>query len=215
MNKIKLCNYLKEKKIILPLYFLKMYKDFDLNTEELVLLIYLYDKDGCIFDPMVIAKDLNIDFMKVMMDVSTLTDKNLVNVNTVKNDKGIMEEVFDLSGLFDKISMIIISDLNEKEENDINIHELIEKEFNRKLSPLEHDLIDEWENNNFDKNLIKEAVREASINGVSNLRYIDKILIDWNKKGYKVPSDIKKDEELIKDKVEVFNCDWLNDDEEI
>ena len=47
------------------------------------------------------------------------------------------------------------------------------------------------------------------------IRYIDKILIEWHKKGYKVPSDIKKNNEEVKEKVEVYNCDWLNDDEEI
>lgn len=215
MNQVKLNNFIKEKKIVIPLYFLKMYKEFNLNVDEMALLIYLYDQDKCIFDPMVIAKDLNTDFMIIMTNVSSLSDKGLISVNTVKNDKGIMEEVIDLSGLFDKITFKMIKELNVKEENDLNIHNLIELEFNRKLTPLEHEMIDEWENNSFDKTLIKEAIKEASINGVNNLRYIDKILLDWAKKGYKVPSDIKKSDENRKEEVEIFNCDWLNADEEI
>ena len=214
MNQVKLNNFIKEKRIVIPLYFLKMYKEFNLNIDEFVLLMYLYDKDKCIFDPMAISSELNTDFMVIMTNISTLTDKGLISINTIKNDKGIMEEVLDLSGLFDKIVLKIIKELNVKEENDLNIHNLIELEFNRKLTPLEHEMIDEWENNSFDKTLIKEAVKEASINGVSNLRYIDKILLDWAKKGYKVPSDIKH-EDVRKEDVEVFNCDWLNIDEEI
>lgn len=215
MNQIKLNNLIKEKRVTVPLYFLKRCSEFNLNSEELVLLLYLYDKDGCIFDPSSISKDLDKDMMKVMENISTLTDKGLVNVNAVKNEKGIMEEIFDLSGLFNKITMEIITYLNSSEENEINIHHLIEEEFNRKLSTLEHEMIDDWENNSFDKALIKEAVKEASINGVNNLRYIDKILLDWSKKGYKVPSDIKKNKEEGKETVEIFNCDWLNEDEEI
>ena len=73
-------------------------------------------------------------------------------------------------------------------------------------------MIDDWEEGN-SKALIKEAVKEASMNGVTNLRYIDKILLDWNKQGIKNPNEIRKNKvEEIKE--EIYNCDWLNDDEE-
>ena len=215
MNQVKLNDLVKEKKVVLPLYFLKMYKDFNLNIDEFVLLSFLYDQDKVVFDPSVIAEKLNDDLLNIMANISNLTDKGLININTVKNDKGIMEEILDLSPLFDKITLKLMGELNTKEESSLNIHNLIAKEFNRNLSPLEHQMIDDWDNNGFDKNLVKEAVKEASLNGVSNLRYIDKILIEWAKKGYKVPSDIEKNKEEVKEKVEDFNCDWLNDDEEI
>lgn len=215
MNQVKLNDLVKEKSIVLPLYFVKMYKEFNLNIDEFILLSYLYDKDGVVFDPNLIASVLEGSLLNVMENISSLTDKGLLNINTIKNDKGIMEEVIDLSPLFNKITLKIISELNTKEESDLNIHNIIEKEFNRSLSPLEHEMIDDWDNNGYDKSLVKEAIKEASINGVSNLRYIDKILIEWVKKGYKVPSDIQEDKEEVKEKIEVFNCDWLNDDEEI
>ena len=95
-------------------------------------------------------------------------------------------------------------------------HFLIEKEFNRKLSSFEHEMIDSWESNNYDKDLIKEALREATLNGANNLRYIDKILLDWSKEGIKKAQDIKE-KSLKEEDVEIYNCDWLNDvdDEEI
>ena len=213
MNKLKLNTLIKEKKIVIPLYVLRMYKEFNLSIDELVLLIYLYDQDGATFDPNIVAKNLSIDLMEVMEIVSNLSDKGLINVITKKNEKGVMEEAFDLSLLYEKITSKIIGELNEKEENDLNIHNLIEDEFGRRLTPLENEMIEDWENNNYDKELIREAVKEASINGVSNLRYIDKILYEWNKKGYKKPQDIKKKEER-NDKVEIFNCDWLNEDDD-
>ena len=215
MNQVKLNDLVKEKKVVLPLYFLKMYKDFNLNIDEFILLSFLYDQDNTVFDPGFIAENLDDDILNVMANISNLTDKGLININTVKNDKGIMEEKLDLSPLFDKITLKLMGKLNTKEETSLNIHNLIEKEFNRNLSPLEHEMVDDWDKNGFDKNLVKEAVKEASLNGVSNLRYIDKILIEWAKKGYKVPGDIEKNKEEVKEKVEVFNCDWLNDDEEI
>lgn len=214
MNQAKLKELIKDKKVTLPLYLLRMYKEFNINLDEFVLLIYLFDKDGQVFDPTKASTDLNIDMMEVMETISNLTDKGLVSVQTIKNDKDVMEDVYDLNPLFDKIMIHIIEQLNVKEEKELNIHHLIEGEFHRELSPLEHEIIDEWENNNIGKELIKEAVREASLNGVNNLRYIDKILLDWTKKGYREPKDIKKQEERVEHE-EIYNCDWLNDDEEI
>lgn len=215
MNQVKLNELVKEKKITIPLYFLRMYKNFNLNVDEMILLLYLYDKDKMVFDPNLISKDLNEDTLSIMENISNLTDKNLISVNTIKNDKGIMEEIIDLGPLFEKITIKLMEELNSKERDDTNIHELIELEFNRKLTPLEHEVIDDWDNNGYSGELIRAAVKEASINGVNNLRYIDKILLEWSKKGYKKPEDIKKNSKEVKEKIEVFDCDWLNEDEEI
>lgn len=212
MNQVKLKDFIKEEKIVTPLYVLRLYKDLDITKDELILLMYLYNQDKCVFDPNKISFELGLDLMDIMALISNLTEKKLVMVNTTKDEKGIMQEVFDLSDLYEKIAVNIIKELNTKEENTLNMHDLIEKEFARRLTPLEHEMIDDWEEDN-SKELIKEAVKEASINGVSNLRYIDKILFDWNKAGIKNPSDIKKEKpEEIKE--EIYNCDWLNDDDE-
>ena len=212
MNQIKLKDLIKSKQITIPLYFLKRYKEFNLTIDELVLLLYLYDQDGATFDPNKISMELEMDLLNVMEIVSNLGDKGLINVVTKKNDNEIMEEVFDLSPLFDKITIKQVELLNSKEE-EINLYKMIEDEFGRKLTPLECEMVDDWQRNNYSNDLIKEAVKEASINGVSNLRYIDKILFEWNKKGYQKSSDIKKKEEV--EKVEIYNCNWLDDDDEI
>ena len=213
MNQSKLKDLIKSKQITIPLYFLKRYKEFNLTIDELVLLLFLYDQDGATFDPNKISMELEMDLLNVMEIVSNLGDKGLINVVTKKNDNEIMEEVFDLSPLFDKITIKQVELLNKKEEKEINLYKMIEDEFGRKLTPLECEMVDDWQKNNYSNDLIKEAVKEASINGVSNLRYIDKILFEWNKKGYQKPSDIKKKDEV--EKVEIYNCNWLEDDEEI
>ena len=212
MNQIKLKELIKEEKIVIPLYVLKMYKELDLSKDEMIILIYLFSKDKMVFDPNRICEDLDMDLTEIMMIISNLTEKKLLMVNTTKDEKGIMQEVFDLNDLYEKITVKLVKDLNTREENMENMHDLIENEFGRKLTNLEHEMIDDWIDGN-SKELIEEAVKEASINGVSNLRYIDKILFDWNKAGIKNPSEIKKErQEEIKE--EIYNCDWLNDEDE-
>ncbi len=72
------------------------------------------------------------------------------------------------------------------------------------MSPIEYETINSWLNQGIEEEMILNALREAVINGVSNLRYIDKILYEWKKK-----KDIPKEEYK-----ELFDYDWLGDSDE-
>ena len=147
--------------------------------------------------------------------ISNLTEKGILNLATKKNDSGLMEEIIDLEPLWSKLTMDLVNDLNTVNIDELNIHSLVEEEFNRKLTSLEHEMIDDWEKNNYSKELIREAIKEASLNGITTLRYIDKILIDWTRAGIKRISDIPKKNEK-KEEPEIVIGDWLNyDDDEI
>lgn len=213
MNKVKLNDIVKDGNIVIPLYLFKLYKEYNLTLEEFVMLMYLYNKNGSIFDPTIIASDLNIDLMEVMGYVSVLTDKGFITLDVNKSEGGIIEEKINLNNFYEKISLSLINQFNTKEESDQSIYKVIELEFNRKLTPMECDVIKEWQDNNYSDELIKEAVKEASLNGVSSLRYIDKILFEWNKRGVKSKDDLKNNQE-VKSNVEIFNCDWLDEDDE-
>lgn len=217
MNGTKLNELIKDKKIVIPLYFLRMCNELDLNKRELLLLLYLYDMNDFPFNPSKIASDLSVDMLEIMNDISILSDKGLISVSAKENDKGVIEEVINLDDLYNKITLKIMEELNSHEELTDNIHDMIELEFNRKLTPLEHDVINDWDRNNYDKLVIKEAVKEASINGVSNLRYIDKILYDWYKKGIRTINDLKNNKEQKEESVDNANYvmdDWLNMDDD-
>lgn len=63
--------------------------------------------------------------------------------------------------------------------------------------------------NDMDYQLIKEAIKIASINNKRNMAYIKAILNDWNKKGYKVLADIPKENKKSKREKEIE--EWLNE----
>ena len=109
-------------------------------------------------------------------------------------------------------------DKNNNNEDNGNIFEKIEREFARPLSPIEYELVKAWLENNISQEIIEEALKETTLNGVSNLRYMDKIIYEWGKKGFKTKEDIennriahKKAQE--KEKVEVFEYNWLDDED--
>ena len=57
-------------------------------------------------------------------------------------------------------------------------------------------------------------LKEAVFNGVNNLRYIDKIIREWSKKGIKTEEDVINDRKKFQTKKsnkELFDYDWLNE----
>lgn len=218
MKNKKIIDIIKSKNIVIPLYLYKYYSKLNIDLEEFVFLMYLYNQgEKILFDPNIIENDLGIDTKKVMLLISKLTDSKLINLEVIKNDKNIMEEYISLEDLYQKISLIIMDEMNSNDEVDESIFAIIEKEFARTLSPIEYEIVKAWLDSGISNDLIKEALKEATFNGVSNLRYIDKILYEWGKKGIKNPEDVNKSraeyKEKKQEKLEVFEYNWLEDDE--
>lgn len=219
----KLIEVFKDGNIVIPMYLLKSFKEMKLELEEFVFLMYLYNKGNhFLFDPNHFAEELNMNLMDVMNLISSLTDKGFITVEVLKNDKGFMEEIVLLDAFYNKLKLFVIDDINqneEKEKENSSVYEMIEKEFGRTLSSIEYELIKAWINSNTSEELIKEAVKEAVLNGVSNLKYIDKILYEWGKKGFKSMNDVnhhlenreKKTER--KDLNDLLDYNWLEEDE--
>ena len=219
MKQQYLKDLLEEKNIVVPLIYFKHYKELKISLEELLFLMYLKTLGTKInFNPSKMALDLGLDTKDMFKLVSNLTDKKLLVIETYKNEKGIMEENLDISLFYEKVISLISNDLEKVETViDDNVFILIEKEFGRTLSPSEVEFIKAWANN-FDNGVIIEAVKEATLNGVSSVRYIDKILYEWDRKGIKSVNDVKhflnKKSKELKEPVEVFDYDWFEDEEE-
>lgn len=217
----KLTDIFRCGNIVVPLYLLQNYKKLKISMDTFIFLMYLCNQgDGALFNPEKISKDLSLDFQKVMEYISILSDARLVSVATVKNEKGLMEEVLQLDDFYSKLSAIMTEEVvEEKDHSNSNIFGVIEKEFGRTLSPMEFEIIKAWLDNHMSEELITEALKEATFNGVSNLRYIDKILYEWDKRGIKTKEDVLKNKmkrrrEQEKEPVaEIFDYDWFDDDE--
>lgn len=219
MKKDKMINLLKEKSIIIPIYIYKLYPQLNIDLETFMFLMYLYNSgDKIIFDAHKISEEFGVTLEKVLSYVDKLSNNKLINFCIIKNDKGISEEYISLEYFYEKLSLLLMdSNSNDTDNNSKTIFELIEREFGRVLSPMEYEIIKAWTENNISNELIEEAVKEAIFNGVTNLRYIDKILYEWQKKGIKNKHDVEENRQRFKkekpEKMEVFEYNWLEDDE--
>ena len=208
-------NIIKDGNLVIPMYLLRNYKKFDLKMDEFIFLMYLYNiGNKSIFDTSKYSNDLDINNKDILKLVSVLVDKDYLKIDSIKNDKNVREEVINLDGFYNKISIFMI---DKKESNDSNIFSDIEKEFGRTLSSIEYEIVKAWLDNNISEELIRLALKEAIYNGVFNLRYIDKILYEWSKKGIKNSKDVEKAKKKFKDKnkdIDLELVDWNWFDEE-
>lgn len=224
MKSAKLIDIFKQGHVVIPLFMLQHYKDLKLEVGEFLFLMYLYNLGNkFIFDPSKFASDLNLDIKDVMNYIGTLSDKHFIRVEVMKNEKGLMEEMVLMDDFYSKLSFITMGEVNSVSSADnSNIYEVIEKEFGRTLSPMEYEIIRAWLDNDMSEELIQEAIKEATYNGVSNLRYIDKILYEWSKLGIKTAKDVsdnrkkraKAKKETSSDvDMDIMDWDWFDDDE--
>lgn len=220
MKSEKLLQLIKQRNIVIPLYLLQTYKELKLSMEEFIFLMYLVNQGELFsFNPSKIAEEYHLELTEVLNYISKLTEKHLLRVEVIKNEKNVMEEYVNLEDFYRRISLLMseyIVQSNEKEDS--NVFEMIEQEFGRTLSPIEYEIIKAWLDNDMSEELIKEALKEATFNGVSNLRYIDKILYEWGKKGIKTKEDVIKNKNKYKqerkEKQELFDYDWFEDHDE-
>lgn len=202
---------IKNKDYIIRPFLFKIIKENNLNINETLLLIYLTNQEHPELDLNLIKKITTLDNSEILSAFSSLTDKNLVNTKIIKDGDRVIEEIS-----LDEIYKLAATNINKKVKDraEDNIFTLFEKEFARPLTPMEYEFINAWINSGMNEDIIKEALKEATYNGVSNLRYIDKIIYEWNKKGYKTVEDVIKNKykkEEKKDTSTFFEYNWLDE----
>ena len=212
INKVE--RIIKERDIIIPSLLFYNYKELNIDAEEVLLLAYLINGDMT-FNPKKISEDLSMELSYLMELINKLTNSNLLSIE-LKKVNNVRIEFINLDGLYDKLLGLVMV---EDKQDDNNIYDIFEKEFGRTLSPMEYEIINAWQENGLAKDTIILALKEAVYNGVNNLRYIDRILSEWSKKGIKTAKDLEKEKiefskkrtQTIK-KDESTDYDWLNEE---
>lgn len=210
----KVEDLLKSGNYITPKLLINNFRDINLSAQQTLLLIYLINNDK-LFNPKKISEDLSWSLNEILEEINDLTSKGLLTIDLVKNNN-IHEEYINLDSFYSKLAFLIVNDKPKTVDNK-NLFDSFEEEFGRTLSPMEYEIINSWKDSGFSDELIFCALKEAIFNGVSNLRYIDKILYEWRKKGYATKADVEKGKKAFKKKdtpnQEVFEYDWLNEND--
>jgi len=204
---------IKNKDYIIRPFLFKIIKENNLDINETLLLIYLSNQEHPVLELSLIRNLTSLTNEEILSSFTSLTSKGLINTEIKKDGEKVIEEI-SLDGIYKLAAVNINKKVSKKQEK--NIFELFESEFGRTLSPMEYEFINAWISSGMKEDIIKEALKEATYNGVSNLRYIDKIIYEWNKRGYKTVEQIRnnkfKKEENDKKEVNFFEYNWLDED---
>ena len=196
MNDIKK-EFLK-KDFIINTNIVKTISNLDITIKEFMLLLYFININNSL-DLKNIKDKIGLNDEDILNTYSSLLTKKLISVSLVKTN-GLSSEEINLDMFYDKLIM------NTKtEEVGTDIYSKFESEFGRVLSPIEYETINRWLSSGVKEDLILSALKEAVVSGACNLRYIDKIIYSWTKKG---KSEEKEDYQ------ELFDYDWLGDESE-
>lgn len=212
MNSSFLEQYVKAKDYVLRKELFPLMWEYKLNLEEVLLLIYFMNEDVPTFDVEQINKITMISVNMILDSFTSLTNKGLISIDVIKENSGV-KEVVNLDPIY-KCMVDGLMKNNKKVVNN-NIFEKFEKEFSRTLSPMEYEIINDWLDKNISEELILGALKEATYNGVNNLRYIDKIIYEWNKKGFKNMEDVnnhlRNRNTSDKSVKEISDYNWLDE----
>ncbi len=192
------------------------YKDLGLSEMETFLLMELNAlkvKGVSFVTPKILTKKLTITEEDAFALLEGLMNKKFLSFVITKNKNNKQTETFDIDATYQKImdyyqSKIkeeMLSSENEYETLEEEIVELLEKNFQKQLKPIEVELIIKWINEyKYTKEDIKEAIFMAVKAHKYSISYLDGVLLQKRQidQGVKVRKTNKKKSTVLKEFLE-------------
>ncbi len=209
-------NILNTKKFIIAGHLIEVAQNLKLSLDEFLMLVFFDNNYSKVFDLNLVCQTININEKTALDTFNSLMQKKLITLKTVTDSSGRMNEEVSLDGIYEffqnNFEQVV------KEETKTDIYTVFEKEFGRTLSSMDLEIINGWLATGTTEEMVLGALKEAVYNGVTSLRYIDKIIYEWGKKGFKTMADVKvhleKQKEDNKPTKNLFDYNWIEDDEQ-
>ena len=173
----------KCKKYVTNSIFIKKALSLKLTLEEFLMLTYFDNDLNNYLNIELLSDNIGLSIEESYKVFNNLLSKKLITIETDKDIEGRMIEKVNLDNFYETIYEE--KEIEKKEEMKTDIYNIFETEFGRTITSMEYEIINSGKDNGYTEELIILALKEATYNGVSNLRYIDKIIYEWGKKGIK------------------------------
>lgn len=200
---LDLTSYLKAGETNISNLVLNHYHELDMSELELVfyLKVLQYQQKGILFpDLQQLSTEMGKTQEVLFQLMQSLMTKELMTLITTTNDQGQNVDAYDLSGLYQKLEGLFKREVKqsiqlEKESQTQELYRLFEQEFGRPLSPIELETIGLWlTQDNYQVDIIRLALREAVLNQAYSLKYIDRILLSWERKNLTTKEQVLNDQ---------------------
>lgn len=194
-----LIHLFQEGSIALPVSFLTMYKQLGLVEEEVMLIIHIMVYQEKAEQPLpsieAISTKMNLSTERIAGLFKKLIHQGFLEIVEEINDDGLRSERYSIAPLYEKLAKCMLEKnvdhaQNVEKEGYEGIFQLFEREFGRPLSPFECEHLSQWlDQDGYSEELVEAAVREAVFCGKVNFRYIDRILLEWQRNQVRTAED--------------------------
>lgn len=187
------------------------YPRLNISDAELLLIIQLeaFSQRGESFTSNEkIAANTNLSITDVGNLIQRLIDKNYLTIEQTTDSQDKIGNKYSLDNLYDELDKyidknILIKDsrhnetiavTNNLENNPIDyLSRKVEVEFGRYLSPIEREEIAQWLSiDHYTPEIIELALREAVLSQAYSLKYIDRILLNWQRHNLKTTDEVER-----------------------
>lgn len=226
--------WLEQQQVLIPQLLFQHYKAISMTDEEALVIMHLiaFQTEGTSFPtPQQLMQRSTLSTNAISTILQRLMQKGLLEIAQMKDQKGIIYETFSLYPLWERLTERVQLDeqaiIEQKETNEEGeLFSMFEAEFGRLFSPMEIETIGKWlDEDGHSVALIKQALKEAVLAGKMSLKYIDRILFEWQKKNIQTPQQAQEQtnqfrgktynppvsQEPFVDEVPFYN--WLEDEE--
>ena len=188
----------KSGNLVLPSALLMHYNQLFSSSDDFLVWQFFYLQNTTALgelSPSQIAEKIGKQVLDVNQAISRLTDKGLLQYRTIELN-GEIEVIFDATlalERLDQLSQQQDAGRIQPTQNDLKgLVETFQQELGRLLSPFEiEDLEKSLKEDDTSADLIKEALREAVLNGKPNWKYIQAILRNWRHEGIKSVAQVE------------------------
>jgi DNA replication protein len=183
---------------------LRHYRELGMTNTEFLIYLQLksFADKGVDFPPTdAIANSLSLSDGAIFQQLHGMISKHLMQIKTIQQPDGLTRDSYDFTQLYEKLAQYVANQQAKSVDTQgatdrEQIFQQIEAEFGRPLSPMEMETISKWiDDEHYPTPLIQLALKEAVLNQKYSLRYIERILISWQKKGIKTPEAAQRENE--------------------
>ena len=181
----------KSGNLVLPSALLLHFKELFPSSDDFLVwqFFYLQNTTGLEeMSPSQIADRIGKEISDVNQAISNLTERGLLQYRTIELNVEI-ELLFDASLALERLDNLLGAPTSSSDQltpqNQLkDLVETFQQELGRLLTPFEiEDLTKTLKEDGASADLIKEALREAVLNGKANWKYIQAILRNWRHEG--------------------------------
>ena len=188
----------KSGNLVLPSALLLNYNQLFSSSDDFLVWQFFYLQNTTALgelSPSQIAEKIGKQVFEVNQAISRLTEKGLLQYRTIELN-GEIEVIFDATLALERLDQLFEKQAPNQVQsapNDLkSLVDTFQQELGRLLSPFEiEDLEKSLKEDGTSADLIKEALREAVLNGKPNWKYIQAILRNWRHEGIRSVAQVE------------------------